>query len=152
MANDQEEDSQSGASEHQSEEEVPVDDDSFSYAIQKNKPKKTEQKRAKAKEKGIQAPQNKIKNKRQKSAKEEGKDNTVEYVSVSTSKVKDLKIFNPIQYYENIGLKNKYEKQLEMIYEEFGKKFNKVEQPPNQSNSWEYLLKQIREVGADFSS
>ena len=60
----QEEGSQEGGEDHQSEDEVPVDDDSFSYAMPKNKPKKLQQKKNKAKEKGLNLPPNKPKQKK----------------------------------------------------------------------------------------
>ena len=39
----------------------------------------------------------------------------------------NIKIFNPIIYEENLMLKNKYEKELEDIYNLYGRKIGKSE-------------------------
>ena len=47
-------------------------------------------------------------------------------------------------------MKNEYEKELESIYNQYGRRINKVEEPQNPTTSWNYLLRQVEEVGKDF--
>lgn len=49
-------------------------------------------------------------------------------------------------------MKENYEKELENIYEEYGRKIGKSEEPPIPPNNWNYLLKQVEEAGKDFTS
>lgn len=70
----------------------------------------------------------------------------------SSKQVKETKIFNPLIYEENILLKTQYERELEEIYNVFGRKIGKSEEPLIPVNSWNFLLKQVEETGKDFAS
>ena len=70
----------------------------------------------------------------------------------SSKQVKETKIFNPLIYEENILLKTQYERELEVIYNVFGRKIGKSEEPLIPVNSWNFLLKQVEETGKDFAS
>lgn len=41
---------------------------------------------------------------------------------------------------------------MEDIYKEYGRKIGKSEEPSIPANSWNFLLKQVEEVGKDFAS
>ena len=41
---------------------------------------------------------------------------------------------------------------MEDIYEQYGRKIGKSEEPQIPANSWNFLLKQVEEVGRDFAS
>ena len=76
----------------------------------------------------------------------------VDYVYTSTKNKTELKIFNPELHIENAQLKVKYEKELEEVYNKFGRRLPRQEEPATGQGRWKYLLRQVEEAGRDFAS
>jgi hypothetical protein len=140
--------------ESEEERELPSEedeDDSFTYGVARLK--KNEAKRRKIKSK---VGQGRGKSDREKPSKKERSEppelDYVDYVYAGSSKNKvELKIFNPELHIENYELKLRYEKELEEVYTQFGRRFARVEEPP-MVTKWKYLLRQVEEAGKDFAS
>lgn len=126
------------------------EDDSFTYGVARLK--KTDAKRRKIKSKLAAARGKPDRDKPKKERADPPELDYVDYVYSSTGKAKaELKIFNPELHVENYELKVRYERELEEVYTQFGRRFPRVEEPPA-ATRWKYLLRQVEEAGKDFAS